>query len=178
VNKATLRMLNSTEAELLREAETARLRQLDEDELVELHTQIRRARNKYSKLYRRRSSAQVKADRGRGRASKSHQRTLAKAEVFEDALARVSRHLARAARARADELRTERVAAARAQKAARGAASGKETAKGSAGTTAKGKGKATGKQAARKKARTPASKRAAASTRAATRRKQAKRDAR
>lgn len=170
MNKSTLRMLNSTEAELLREAETSRLKQLDEDELVELHTRIRRARNKYSKLYRRRSSAQVKADRGRGRASRSHQRTSAKAEVFEDALARVSRHLARAARASADELKTERIAAARAQKTAKakGASAGKKTDSGS---------KVEGRSA-KKKQRTPASKRAAASSRASTRRKQAKRDAR
>ena len=42
-----------------------------------------------------------------------HARTAAKAEVFEDVLARVSRQLAKAARASAQELREERLAAAR-----------------------------------------------------------------
>ena len=85
-------MLNDTERALLREADD--LDRLDEDELVALHDRVRRARNKYSKLYRRRASAQVSADASRARAHVAHARAAAKAELFEDALARVSRRLA------------------------------------------------------------------------------------
>ena len=53
------------------------------------------------------------ADASRAAASSKNQRTRAKAEVFEDALARVSRRLAALARQSAAELRAERLAAAR-----------------------------------------------------------------
>jgi hypothetical protein len=112
-------LLNSlTEAEflLVRETETAQLAELDEDGLVELHTRIRRARNKYSKSYRREASLRVAEQGGRGKARPKNTRNAQKAEVFEDALARVSRHLAAAARRAAAELKAERLEAARAQR--------------------------------------------------------------
>ena len=168
--KATRRMLNDAEQQLLRQIETDNLSDLDEDELVELHTRIRRARNKYSKLYRRRAGAQVGKHGTRALASPAHERTAVKAEVFEDALARVSRYLARAARRSSDLLREERLAAARARK---GAKKPKAT-KGGAKAGAK-KGKGAGRSQAAKPRRTGASKRAAAQSRAATRRHQAKR---
>jgi hypothetical protein len=176
VNKQTRKMLNDTEQELLRLTEADALKELDEDALIDLHTRVRRARTKYTKLYRRRAAAQVSADATRGRASKVNQRTALKAEVFEDALARVSRRLARVAWISADRLREERLQAARAAK--RKAASAKENAK-------KGKGKGSGKgpkgakpASADKKLRSGSSKRDAAAARAATRRTQAKRDKR
>ena len=52
-------MLNETEQALVREVEPKRLGKLDEDELIELHTRVRRARNKYTKLYRQRAAKQV-----------------------------------------------------------------------------------------------------------------------
>jgi hypothetical protein len=168
MNKAIWGMLNDGEKALLREAEPAALRELDEDSLAELHDRVRRARNKYSKLYRRRASAQVAADASRARAHPKHARTAAKAEAFEDALARVSRQLAKAAKASADELRAERLEAARRSKGA-GPAKKKAASK---RKVAAPRGGATPKR------RTPASKRASASARATTRRSQARRDSR
>lgn len=167
MDKATRSMLTETEQALLRETDRAALERLDEDGLVALHDRVRRARTKYSKLYRRRASAQVRLDAGRAGAHAKHARTSVKAEAFEDALARVSRHLARAAKATADALKAERLAAARKTTPAR--------TKGSS----RGKGKASSGPASTRahvKRRTPASKRAQASSRATTRRHQAKRD--
>lgn len=161
MNNATWAMLNETEKALLREAEPAAAAKLDEDALLALHDRIRRARNKYSKLYRRRAQGQVAKDASRGRAHSVNARTAAKAEAFEEALARVSRLVARAAKAAADELKAERLAAAKAtsgRPATRGAATGRAKA-----------------APARKQQRTPIRKRASATSRAATRRKQATR---
>jgi hypothetical protein len=159
-------MLNEREKALLRDAEARELDALDEDGLLALHDRIRRARNKYSKLYRRRAGDTVQRDATRAGAHAQHARTAAKAEAFEDALARVSRHLARAARASAAELKAERLAAARKQAVpARSPSSRKRAA-------AKPRG------GAKVKRKTPASKKARASSRATTARRQAKRDAR
>src|SRR5690348_3490518 len=108
MNQATWAMLNDGEKALLRQSEGASLARLDEDALIDLHTRVRRARTKYATLYRRRASAQVKKDADRAKAHAQHARTARKAEAFEDALARVSRALAQAARARAGALRAER----------------------------------------------------------------------
>jgi hypothetical protein len=170
MDKATLAMMNGEERALLRRVEPKVLEALDEDDLLELHTRVRRARNKYSKLYRRRASAQVKTDRSRGRASKAHGRTAMKAEVFEDALAVVSRQLAEVARDAAEQLRAERLEAARAAKA------GKRPPK---STTTRPAAKASkGSSKAKKKQRTPISKKSSASARAATRRSEAKKGSR
>jgi hypothetical protein len=112
-------LLNSlTEAEflLVRETEPAQLAALDEDDLLELHARVRRARNKYSKVYRRGASVRVEQVGGRGKAGPKNTRDRQKAEVFEDALARVSRSLASAARRSAIELKTQRLQDARAQR--------------------------------------------------------------
>jgi len=172
MNQSTRKMLNSSERQLLRETEPAKLRKRDEDELVELHRRVRRARTKYAKLYRRRASAQVNKHGTRAMASKANKRTSVKAEVFEDALARVSRRLAKKAAAEADQLRDERLAATRAAKG--GGGGGRRSKKGG------DKGRKGGKKQDREKKqlRTPERKRAAASNRAATRRKQAKRNSR
>jgi hypothetical protein len=157
-------MLNETEQALLRAVQPRELKRLDEDELTELHDRIRRARNKYSKMYRRRASERVTSDRSRSRASAANAKATRKAEGFEDALAKVSERLAKVAAAAAEELKAERLAAARrtppapatppAKKATGGARSSK-------GTT-----------------RTPASKKQRASTKASNKRQQASRDRR
>lgn len=166
MNKATWAMLNDAEKELLRTTEPGALGGLGEDELADLHDRVRRARNKYSKLYRRRAGEQVRADASRAGAHDVHARTLAKAEAFEDALARVSRSLARAASQAARELREERLAAAR-KSPAKAKAPAKRPARKSANTAAP-----------RAKAPTPASKRSRAQARATKQRTQAKRDSR
>ena len=157
-------MLNETEQALLRAVQPRELKRLDEDALTELHDRIRRARNKYSKLYRRRASARVTSDRSRSRASAANAKAARKAEGFEDALAKVSERLAEVAAAAAEELKAERLAAARrtpspattptAKKATGGAASSKST------------------------TRTPASEKKRASTKASNKRNQAARDRR
>jgi hypothetical protein len=161
-------MLNDTEQALLRELEPERFAELDEDGLVDLHDRVRRARNKYSKQYRRGAREQVRDDAGRARASAVHRRAAVKAEVFEDALAVVSRELAKVARQAAAELKAERLAAARAD---RGGSP-------DAGAPSAGSGAASGPRSAKVQRRTPATKKASASSRSRTRATQAKRDAR
>ena len=163
-----------TESEKLLVAETSRdaLADLDEDQLLELLTRVRRARTKYVKLYRRRASAQVSDSGGRGLAHPINQRNRDKAEVFERALARVSRRLQAAAKQAADELRTERLEAARS-----GSGSGPDTS--DAGPDlASNSGKRTGKGQAAGFTKTTGGLKKDASTRAAGARRQAKRDAR
>lgn len=113
MKKLDFKLLNDSEKELILAVRPKELRKLDEDELIDLHKRVRRARNKYSKLYRRRASEHVGRDRTRAKASKRSHRVAAKAEIFEDALAKVSRRLGRVARENADALREERLAAAR-----------------------------------------------------------------
>ncbi|MFI7065802.1 hypothetical protein ACIBL3_32720 [Kribbella sp. NPDC050124] len=112
-------LLNSlTDAERLLVAETDRdtLKGLDEDELLELHQRIRRARTKYVKNYRRAASAAVAPAGGRGMSYARNQRDRDKAELFEAALARVSREVAIAASRASKQLRSERIEAARSVK--------------------------------------------------------------
>ncbi|HEU5129686.1 MAG TPA: hypothetical protein VFU12_17035 [Glycomyces sp.] len=111
--KALLNSLTENELALVRETERERLAGLDEDALAHLHDRVRRARNKYTGLYRREGGAKVVQYGGRGKARPKNLRNAQKAEVFEDALARVSRSLAQAARRSATELKDRRVAAAR-----------------------------------------------------------------
>ena len=105
---ALLNSLTESELMLIRETERDQMAGLDEDALVDLHTRIRRARNKYVKLYRREASSRVTEFSSRGVARPKNRRNAGKAELFEDALSRVSRELAAAARRSAAELRTDR----------------------------------------------------------------------
>jgi hypothetical protein len=113
VAKASVTSLTEKERALVAESQVARLRELDEDELVELHTRVRRARNKFVQLHRREAAAQVPRAGARGIVNAGPRRSASKAEIFEDALARVSTSLAKAARHSAAVLRDERLAAAR-----------------------------------------------------------------
>jgi hypothetical protein len=163
-------LLNSlTEAERLLVAETERdaVKSLDEDELLELHQRIRRARTKYVKNYRRGASARVAKVGGRGLSYPKNQRDRDKAELFETVLARVSREVAAAARRSSMELRTERLEAARAARAAAPAA------RAAAKPVPAGQPEAT-----RVATKTTGGLKKDASTRAAGARRQAKRDAR
>lgn len=110
---ALLNSLTEAEMRLVRETDRDEISGLGEDELVDLHARIRRARDKYVKLYRREAAAKVSRYGGRGTARPKNQRNAGKAEIFEDALARVSRQLAAAARRSANELRAERLSEAR-----------------------------------------------------------------
>jgi hypothetical protein len=113
MRQAMIRSMTEAERSLVNETERAALLGLDEDELLDLHARVRRARNKYSKLYRRRAAEKVSDVGGRGKAYGQNQRDRDKAEVFEDALARVSRQVATVAKQAAAELKAERIAAAK-----------------------------------------------------------------
>ena len=113
---AVVNSLPESEWLLIRETDRAALADLSEDELLELHDRIRRARNKYVKNYRRGASGRVAAAGGRGKAHAQNTRVRDRAEVFEDALARVSASLSSAARRSAADLKAERIATAQAAK--------------------------------------------------------------
>ncbi|MGH3460375.1 MAG: hypothetical protein ACRDP9_02770 [Kribbellaceae bacterium] len=113
MNKGLLNSLTDAERRLVAETERHVLKSLDEDQLVELHQRIRRTRTKYVKNYRRAASTAVAEFGGRGISHPKQQRDRGKAEIFELALARVSRELAAAANRTAAQLRAERIAAAR-----------------------------------------------------------------
>ncbi len=111
--KATKGNLTRAEWNLVDETRRDNLATLDEDQLVALHTRVRRARDKHVQLHRREVGTAVGLKGGRGAASGAPRRSASKAEVFEAALSRVSAALAKAARQSAAELRAERLAAAR-----------------------------------------------------------------
>ncbi len=166
MNKAVLNSMTDAERRLVAETESAAMTTLDEDELLELHTRVRRARSKYVKNYRRSAGARVGTRSSRGTAYAENQRQRDKAEVFELSLARVSRQVGKVAAQAAAELKAERLAAARGDAAPpppSGASSSRATAKPST------------KRAA---TRTTGGVKKDASSRAQGARRQAKRDAR
>jgi hypothetical protein len=105
--------MSDAELAILRETESSVLVALDEDALLDLHTRVRRARNKHVGQYRRQAGGRVEEARARGAVYSRGQRSRDKAEVFEAALARVSTAVAKAARRSAAALRADRLAAAR-----------------------------------------------------------------
>lgn len=112
MNPTELALFSEKEQTLLVATEPARLAAMDHDALGDALVLVRRARNKYSGLHRRQASATV-AEVGRRAATQSQNlRTVRKAEIFEDALARVSRAYAAAAKAAATQLKSERLALA------------------------------------------------------------------
>ena len=117
MNKSLLAALNTSERLLVTETEPAALAVLEEDAVAELHDRVRRARNKYVGQYRRGASAAVAAQGGRGKARPRNAAAALKAEAFEQALSRVSVRLGVLARRSAAELRSDRLAAARAARA-------------------------------------------------------------
>lgn len=98
----------------MREVEDERMALLDEDELIDLHRRVRRARNKHAKNYRRKAAERVAEAGARGTARPRNRKSAARAEAFEEALAQVSARLAVVAHEAAEELRRERLAQARA----------------------------------------------------------------
>lgn len=114
--KQLLSVLNDQERDLVRETEPDRMDELDEDQLIKLHSRVRRARKKHQKNYRRQASSGVEEHGGRGAARPTNTRAAQKAEVFEEVLARVSGRLEVLARRAAVELREQRLDAARANR--------------------------------------------------------------
>jgi hypothetical protein len=171
---AIVNSLRADELDLLRETEPARMGELDEDALLDLHGRVRRARTKYVKLYRRQASARVADTGGRGAARPMNRRNADKAEVFEVALARVSKQVDVVARRAAAQLKSERLAAARVASKAPATTDGKRGARGR-GTAATGAA-STGRVRAATK--TTGGLKRDASSRAAGARRQAARDSR
>lgn len=167
MKQSVLRSLSEKDAALLIETKRRNMETLDEEELLDLHTRVRRARNKHSKNYRRSAAERVQSTGTRGGARPSNQRNRDRAEALEDALARVSRRLATVARRSATALRVERLAAA-------GAVTGDPRVRSSA---PKGKaGTRPADRAADKRPKTPARKKRNASSAAAGTRRQARKD--
>ncbi|NLU63085.1 hypothetical protein HCA61_12520 [Rhodococcus sp. HNM0563] len=105
--------LSEDEFVLIRETKKSQIAELTEDDLIDLHTRTRRARNKYVKLYRRSGAEKVGEKKSRASGRAANKRNAGKAELFEDALARVSRRLAKVARQSAQQLKEEQLALAR-----------------------------------------------------------------
>jgi hypothetical protein len=179
VTARQLALVGAKGQSLLLETEPARLAELDEEALLDLHDRVRRARTKHVKNYRRQGAAAVRAGGKRG-VSPQHLRE--RSEVFEDALARVSRALASAARASALALRAERLAAAGTarggvQTLTSGRAAAGAAARSSAATTAAAGPDTAGPQGRRKDLRSPSKVAHKSTVQAKGARKQAKRDA-
>jgi hypothetical protein len=171
MNATLLAVLNNAERLLVAQTERAELAALDQDAAIELEARIRRARNKYVGQYRRGASARVAEHGARGQAAPENQLAALKAEVFEEALARVSRRVAALARQSAAALRAERLAAARAARSGRGPGAHEAApAVGRPAVSAAGAGD--------RARHSPVSKKQRASTRAAGARQQAGRDSR
>jgi hypothetical protein len=115
MNQALLNSLTDAERLFLADTEKDALSGLDEDQVLDLHARTRRMRDKYVKNYRRAAGAAVPARGGRGFSYERNQRDRGKAEIFETALARVSRRLGTLASQWAAELKRERLDAARAE---------------------------------------------------------------
>lgn len=109
-------ILKDDERDLIREVEAARMKLLDEDELLSLHKRVRRARKKHTKNYRRRAAAGVVEEGARGTARPRHGKAAQRAEVFEEALSRVSQRLATVAQETYETLKRERLDQARSGK--------------------------------------------------------------
>ena len=173
MNATLLAVLNDDERLLVAETEPEQLAPLSEDEAVELHARIRRARNKYTGLYRRGASARVAEKGRRGKARPADDRAAIKAEAFEQALSGVSRRVAVLAGQSAARLRGERIEMARAAKQGTG-----PDVDGPAPAHTRAGRPVTGAKSGDRAVRSPATEKRRASTQAAGARRQAKRDSR
>jgi hypothetical protein len=176
VNLTIVKTLTKGEQSLIMDTRPKKLDGLSEDQLLDLHDRVRRGRNKYKKNARQRGAKNVKAAGGRGAAQKANAADVRRREVFEDALARVSSRLAKAARKSAEDLKATRLAAAKKERAtkakAKALAADKAKAK-KAASRAKTEPKAAAK-GKRSSTKTPVSKKAVAGQRATKARKNAK----
>ena len=116
MNQSVVRSLSERDTVLMLETKRKNLETLTEDELVALHSRVQRARNRLVSTYRRAGAVRVAETGIRGAARAGNQVNRDRAEVFEQALARVSKRLAVVARKSAEGLRKERLAAAKAAK--------------------------------------------------------------
>ena len=113
MNRSVLNSMTASERRLVAETSRDAMAGLDEEDLLALHSRIRRARSKYVSTYRRTASRTAVVRGGRGFSYPQNQRDRDKAEVFELALASVSREVGKHAARAAAELKASRLAAAR-----------------------------------------------------------------
>ncbi|GIG23838.1 hypothetical protein [Cellulomonas denverensis] len=107
-------VLKRREMDLIREVEPDRMAELDEDELLNLHRRIRKARNKKISIYRRTAADQIDEIGARGESAPLNEKHRIRLAAFEEALSVVSARLAEVAHQAAEDLRDERIAQARA----------------------------------------------------------------
>ena len=167
MKQVVLNSMTTAEQRLVAEASREAMSELDEEELLALHARIRRARSKYVTMYRRNARGAVVKRGGRGFSYPKNQRDRDKAEVFEGALAAVSKEVGGHAARAAAELKASRLASARST------GSGPEKV---AATTAAASDPPASRERGVKK--TTGGVKKDASSRAAGARRQAKRDAR
>ena len=104
--------LNGQERDLIRETEPARMGELDEDELIRLHSRIRRARKKHQKTIDGRPAPVSKSTAAEAPPAE----TLAQPRKSSRTRSHVSRLLEKLASEAAETLKQERLAAARANR--------------------------------------------------------------
>ncbi|MBK8446219.1 MAG: hypothetical protein IPL41_05865 [Micropruina sp.] len=158
-------VLKDSERDLIRELEPERLNALEEDELLNLHKRVRRARNKHTTNYRRKAARTVQQTGGRGAAHPKGAKDRLRAEAFEEALSIVSARLAKLAHQQSAALKKQRLAQARA-----GRSTGPGSDDNASATSSAGR--------ARTHAKTTGGVKRDASSTAAGARRQAKKDAR
>lgn len=176
MNTAQLSLLPVADREMVLLTTPAALAEMSEDEVLALHTRVRRARNKYQGLYRRGAAARVKGVGARGEARPRNLGARDRAEVMNEALARVARRLAALAKAEQQMLRAERLAEAAGAKGR----NPKAKARADRTTPAPRRPRRTvaAKRTGDRSLRSPAAAKSRAATRATGARRQAKRDAR
>lgn len=167
-----LSSLSESDLLLVRETAASELSALDEEELLDLHAKVRRVRNKHVGVYRRGAAARVPAKGARGKARPANANNAARAEIFEDALARVSRQLGVAARQSARDLKDARLAMASQEPSKPASASAARS------SAVKPRVVAKSRVPADKTRQSPGRKKREASSIAAGARRQAKRDSR
>ncbi len=85
--------LTAQENSLIAESHPDALAHMDEKQLRDLQSRLRTAREKNFNLLRRQGAARVEAEGARGAAQPANERRGEKIEVFDEALAAVSRRL-------------------------------------------------------------------------------------
>jgi len=174
MKKKILRTLSEEEYRLVRKTKRKNLAELDEDALIKLHTRTQRARNKHVKNYRQAGAAKVQSKGSRGAARPANSHNAARAEVFEKALARVSRRLGVVATQSAADLKDSRLAKAK----GKGNGKAKNPALDPALVGGKGKVISAGKDRVDATRKSPGRKKQEASSKAAGKRRQVKKDRR
>jgi len=85
--------LTQQEDSLIGESHPEALQRMDEQQLKDLQSRLRTAREKNFSLLRRQGAARVEAEGARGAVQPANERRGKKVEVFDEALVRVSRRL-------------------------------------------------------------------------------------